>query len=878
MRSPRSSLILVVALSVWFLTIPSPASLAAETNGEDAPGIPVERWLVLGPVGVTPPAFEDEAEERGVAALLDEFALGDDAHPAQLDREVVAWDGSTVRWTSATTRDDAVALGSGGEGDAPAIATLVAYVRVNGFTEAELRIEGEHPFHASLGGDALGAGKSHPLDLTEGLHALEITTVRDPSSDEPWTIGAELVPADDGSNDELSERVAFDLDPRRDLQLDDLLDATRSDRLRLSHDGSVLAMRQRHPAVPADDRRTWVEFVDTRSGETLRSTTHDLGSLEWSPVAREYAWIDREDGAGTLWVASFDRGAARAVLEDVKDLGGFAWTPDGGAIVYSIVERFEPDEDEKTTGHRRVRSMPDRWPTFRNVTHLWSVDLETGNRRRLTAATEDLTLLDVRPDGGALLLSRAKHSETEWPFLETELWELDLEALKPRKVATLMWSGTAEYAPDGARALVLAGPSAFGQEGVAEDVEGIPNEYDTQAYVLDLASGDATPITRAFAPKIEEGAWPRSEDAIYLRAQDGSHIRLYRYDVTSQRFDEVPSDVDAVLEMDLAAGGATLAYRGSSAGSPGGVFVRPADTSPDTALVRAALDDETNLVRIGRVEDFDFTKDDGTTIVGRVHYPPAFDSSKTYPAIVYYYAGTNPVSRTFGGRYPKNLWAAHGYVVYVLQPSGATGFGQEFAARHVNDWGKTTVDEIIEGTKAFVEAHPFVDPERVGCIGASYGGFMTQLLVSHTNIFAGAVSHAGISSLSSYWGEGYWGYIYSAIATAKSYPWNRRDIYVDQSALFRADRIDTPLLLLHGSVDTNVPPGESTQLFAALKILGKDVELVSVGGEDHLILDYPKRKRWMQTILAWFDRTLVGDSAWWNALYRDSDEEGQRTR
>ena len=169
--------------------------------------------------------------------------------------------------------------------------------------------------------------------------------------------------------------------------------------------------------------------------------------------------------------------------------------------------------------------------------------------------------------------------------------------------------------------------------------------------------------------------------------------------------------------------------------------------------------------------------------------------------------------------------------------------------------------------KKFLQAHPFVDAKRVGCIGASYGGFTTMLLQTRTDIFAAAVSHAGISSISSYWGEGYWGYAYSAHATAKSFPWNRKDIYIDQSPLFNADKIKTPLLLLHGTVDTNVPPGESTQMYTALKILGKEVEYIQFANENHGIVNYNKRIIWTKTIMAWFDRWLKGQSEWWEELY-----------
>ena len=144
---------------------------------------------------------------------------------------------------------------------------------------------------------------------------------------------------------------------------------------------------------------------------------------------------------------------------------------------------------------------------------------------------------------------------------------------------------------------------------------------------------------------------------------------------------------------------------------------------------------------------------------------------------------------------------------------------------------------------------------------------MTMYLQTKTDLFAAAVSHAGISSVTSYWGEGYWGYSYNSVAAAGSYPWNNPDLFTKHGALFNADKIKTPLLLLHGTVDTNVPVGESIQLYNALKILGKPVEFITVDGENHFISDYPKRELWHNSIMAWFARWLQDSPAWWNDLY-----------
>ena len=202
----------------------------------------------------------------------------------------------------------------------------------------------------------------------------------------------------------------------------------------------------------------------------------------------------------------------------------------------------------------------------------------------------------------------------------------------------------------------------------------------------------------------------------------------------------------------------------------------------------------------------------------------------------------------------------------MLNPSGTTAYGQEFAARHVNTWGKESGDDIIQGVKEFCKAHSFVDSKHIGCIGASYGGFMTEYLQTQTDIFAAAISHAGISNITSYWGGGYWGYSYGETAQYGSFPWNNPDLYVKQSPLFNADKIHTPLLLLHGTADTNVPTNESQQLYNALKILGRDVTYVQVEGENHVITDYNKRLAWLNVIYAWFAKYLQGNDAWWKAL------------
>ena len=332
---------------------------------------------------------------------------------------------------------------------------------------------------------------------------------------------------------------------------------------------------------------------------------------------------------------------------------------------------------------------------------------------------------------------------------------------------------------------------------------------------------------------------------------------------------QLPSKVniqgDYAYRFDVASQAPVLAYLSYQTMAPASAYVLNLKNHKSLTVFdgRTALGD----AEIGTCEDWNFTNSKGDTVYGRLYLPKDFDATKQYPMIVYYYGGCSPVSRYFESPYAPQYWNSLGYVAYILQPSGATGFGQEWASRHVNTAGCGPAEDIIEGTKKICESHPFINPKKIGCMGASYGGFMTQYLQTQTDIFAAAVSHAGIANHTSYWGEGYWGYNYSEVSMANSYPWSHRQLYVDQSPLFNADKIHTPLLLLHGNADTNVPLVESLQMFTALKLLGREVALVEVEGENHHILDYSKKEKWLATQMAWFARWLKDDPTWWDALY-----------
>lgn len=879
MRSSTSILALAVA-SALVAALAAPPTLAQTDEEEPVTAAPVDLdgWLQLGPVAVPLPAFHDRGSKRfGAADLLALPVLEVDELWPEAGDELRWSTGETLRWRRVEPSPELLVV----DAERPAVAYLGVYLEAERFATAKLEIDSPHPLRVYLDGeqvaeraksagggaeDEAAEGTPEPaieplsaeLPLTRGKHLLLLALVRDPEAPAQWSV-AGRIEAPAGT-------LGTSTEPARTLRLADVLDVPGVNEVAVSADGEHVAIALGEPAAPSEDGDRWIE-IRSRRGE-LRATLHGgEQGFEWAPSGTSYAYLKREGETSEVWLAELG-GGSRRVLEGGKELRGFSFLPDGEGLIYALSAESEKDE----RGVKRYRGLNDRWDGWRDLVSLFHLSFADGTRRRLTAGAESVRFHDVRPDGGALLFSTEAYNPTEWPFSHSDLFELDLATLAARRLQRVTWFGSAAYSPDGERIAITAGPSGFGDEGRAEAAPpGALNEYDAQLYLLDRATLAVDPVSRGFDPSVLGAAWTESGDLV-VHAQQGDRARLYRLRAGERRFEPLDTGLDLVEGWSLARATGEVAYFGSSTRLPQRVMLHPGKPGAEPATVLEPAAADLADLELGRVEDWSFESSDGATISGRVHYPPDFDRERSYPLIVYYYGGALPTDRAFGGRYPKDVWAANGYVVYVLQPSGATGFGQEFSARHVNDWGERVTREIIEGTERFLAAHPFVDRERVGSIGASYGGFTTLLLQTRTDLFSAAVAHAGISSISSYWGQGWWGYLYNAVAGANSYPWNNPDLYVGRSPLFQADKIDTPLLLLHGDADTNVPPGESQQIYTALEVLGKEVELLTFEGENHRIIDRDKRELWSRSIIAWFDRWLKDEPEYWQHLMGSDDE------
>lgn len=629
-------------------------------------------------------------------------------------------------------------------------------------------------------------------------------------------------------------------------------------------------------------RKTWVDrkgnnhsISELRNSQTNRVMATFEENVKWMPASNKLYFTQKasdssiageEKQDGTLQLITINPlTMEREVLAANIPDGWFQFTPDEKTLIYTLYTEGR----KKDAQVYDVKEPDDRQPGWRSRSYLAKFDLASGVLQPLTFGYHNVYLNDISADSRYLLIGKSEERLTKRPTTLNSYYRLNLNDMS---VETLIEKGeflnSAQFSPDGKSILVTGSPEAF--NGIGKNVEEgqTPSMIDTQLYLMTLSDKKVRPLTRDFNPNVQSVEWSKVDGNIYFTAEDKDCVHLFQFNPKSGKFTLLKTPEEYIKSFSLASSAAEMAFSGQSASNADRLY------KMNTKALKSQLVDDLSArelkdVELGECKAWNFVNSRGDTLCCRYYLPPHFDAAKKYPMIVNYYGGCSPTSRMFQSRYPHHVYAAMGYVVLVVNPSGATGFGQKFSARHVDTAGEGVAEDIISSTQAFCDEHAFVNRKKIGCIGASYGGFMTQYLQTKTDLFAAAISHAGISDHTSYWGEGYWGYSYSEVSMANEYPWTNKHLFVDQSPLYNADKIHTPLLFVHGTADNNVPVGESIQLYTALKLLGRPTAMVLVDGQDHHIIDYEKRLKWQNTIFAWFAKWLQDDASWWTEMYGD---------
>ena len=717
-----------------------------------------------------------------------------------------------------------------------------------GFAKGKVDVKCESKHKLFIDGNEQGGN----FELVPGRHDVCIKLLR--KGDKPDTLRVSI---------ESEQTLEINPEGKRYWTNADMMHGERINGVELSSSGKYVRI---HKNITYKGGETGSKdiFIDLSTGKEFSLD----GFQRWLPKGDRYLRSYRETEGTRCYETVDPKTGEKTYVGKYTGKGYASLTDDLKHFLITIDEKV-PEEKNKDV--HQILEPDDRQPGYRNRRNYSLYDIETGVTTPITKGARNVYVIPNK-DASRYLVSIRTEKLTERPFEFTDLLLLDP---KTGKADTLVrhdgFIGSFQFSPDEKYISLTGSPEALNGLGNTLPEGVIPSSYEYELFLINLETKEVSCLTRDFDPSVTSYQWSEQDGMIYALCENRDLKSLYRINPKDGRAEMLPLSEPYIYgSFSLAEEKPLLAYIGESSMSTDRCWLRDLKTGKEKVLCDL---NPTRLkdIQLGKCQDWNFKAERGDTIYGCYYLPPFFDETKQYPMLVYYYGGCSPVGRLLDSYYNFQEWAAMGYVVYVIQPSGCSGFGQKFASRHVNAYGDYTADDIVQGTKQFCKEHPFVNADKIGCMGASYGGFMTMYLQTVTDIFAAAMSHAGISNPASYWGYGYWGYSYSTTSAAHSYPWNNMELYSGHAPLFNADKVHTPILFMHGGADTNVPINESIQMFTALKLLGRECAFITVEGENHHILNYNKRIRWHDSIMAWFARWLQDDPTWWNTMYPEKN-------
>ncbi|HET8626821.1 MAG TPA: S9 family peptidase [Thermomicrobiales bacterium] len=664
---------------------------------------------------------------------------------------------------------------------------------------------------------------------------------------------------------------------RRPVQPADLFRLTMIGDVAVSPDAQMICFVQTRMDREANAYRSalWMAPVGGMPGEAVRFT-HGEGAVaqpRWSPNGRWLAFLsDRETtGKRQIWIAptSGVGGEARRLTNGDTSVSDYAWAPDGTRLAIVRTETIDrgDDADEAPEGERvandavtitRIRNKFNGAGFINDRrSHLWTVDLE-GHETRLTGGDHDNSAPDWSPDCQSIVFVGKRDPDADYTNV-SDLWVVPAAGGEPRRLTGGAGPVDAPtWSPDGAT-IAYVGSDRARVSGANSDLWLIPADGSGPARnlsgALDLSIGlqvgsDSRAGLSALRP-----VWAPDGGALYAVASTRGDTPLWRFPLDGEP-SRVIGGAQQVQSFSLCAAGTTLALNLGDNLNPGDVYCARCDGANLRQLTDAngAFFAEVELVG---PEQFTYAGADGWEVAGWLMKPAGFEEGRKYPLILEIHGGPHAAyGNTFFFEF--QVLAGQGWGVLFANPRGSTTYGERFTMASNDDWGGKDYQDLMAGVDAAIARAPWIDPARLGVTGGSFGGYMTNWIVTQTDRFKAAVTQRSICNMVSKWGTSDIGYIGNDEQWGGP-PWENLQFYLDRSPLMHVKNVVTPLLIIHSERDLRCPMEQAEQFFTALKYLGREVELVRFPDESHELSRSGQplhRLERLQRIVGWFKRVL----------------------
>jgi dipeptidyl aminopeptidase/acylaminoacyl peptidase len=636
----------------------------------------------------------------------------------------------------------------------------------------------------------------------------------------------------------------------------------------ISPDGRQVAYVVTTLSEEKDQYLANIWLADSAGGEPRRFTTGPKRDTKprWSPDGTRLAFLSERDGQAKtqLYVMPAAGGEPSRLTDCPNGVMSYVWSPDGARIAF--VARVggwqEPESAEE-----RQKSKPARVITalkykangegfvYDRRPHIFVIPAAGGETRQLTDG--DFADGDPAwsPDGAHLAFISARHNDRDYDNA-SDVWIVAAQGGDPRRLTDTAGPVSAPaFSPDG-RTLAYLGHRYRHEAG-----------RNKRVYTMPVAGGMPTCLTatldRTCVPFFSNVAplWSADGQWITFAAEDQGDVPIYRVRADGTAPPErIIGGERQVTGLSSSRDGALLAFTATDPTSPADVWLCQEDGTgekPLTDMNRAWKAE----VTCSQPERFRY-ECAGRQLDGWVMRPFGFTPGRRYPALLNIHGGPHTqYGHNFFDEF--QVYAGTGYVVIYTNPRGSQGYGEDFTREVLGDWGGGDFADVMAGLDEALRRFDFIDPDRLGVMGGSYGGFLTSWTVGHTNRFKAACSERAVNNTYTLFGTSDIGHSFSE-AQSGYLPWENLQWYVDHSPLTYAKDIATPLLIIHSESDLRCPMEQAEQLFIALKKQRKEVVFVRFPDEDHELTRAGKPRHRLERfrfILEWFGRYLQPASA-----------------
>ncbi|MDH5344822.1 MAG: S9 family peptidase, partial [Gammaproteobacteria bacterium] len=593
----------------------------------------------------------------------------------------------------------------------------------------------------------------------------------------------------------------------------------------------------------------WISPTD--GGEPLRMSGVgvDAGSPKWSPDNRYLGVLSgRGNGRTQVWLYDRRGGDAQQLTEFRQGVRSFEWSPDGTRMALIVMDPSPADLDEEPPLNPRPWVI-DRLQFKRDYVgyldnrhaHVHVIDVASRGTRQLTSGNYDHSQVTWSPDGKHIVFVS---NRTAWPDSNrnTDLWRIDVSQDDPVPERLT----TAEYAdsdpvisPDGK---IIAFRSAVS--------DGLPVYAIPQLSLLYLDSGDLRLVAALAEVQVWGMRFSADSRSLFAIAEYRGEQQLVRIDIESGSVERIIGGENTVLEYDFAPDGDAFATV-SRPQSPAAIYrVDDGNLQMFRAINRQLMAD----VSTGIVEKHTFQSKDGQDIDTYIVFPPNYEEGRRYPAILHLHGG--PWAQ-WDWRFDaeSQLFAAEGYVVVMPNFRGSWGYGQAFSDALVGKWGEVDYEDSMAAVDFAIEKG-WVDADRLAVYGWSWGGFLTNHVITKTRRFKAAISGASETLVVANYGHDEWQRLWSE---DPGLPWleENRETWDRVSPFWRLDKVTTPTLVVGGEDDWNMPILNSEQLYLVLRRRGIPTKLVVYPGQGHSLAVPSYERHLYEQYFAWLGRYVV---------------------